>query len=80
MDLANNIGVGNFPAALDRDLVVQDGEEGIGAFDAFAIVGTCTNALAKVAKFVCIGGVPGGGEGRVSPKLAPFKEVASAFI
>jgi hypothetical protein len=60
-DLANNLGVGDFPAALGWDLVVQDGEEGVGAFDALAIIGTGANALAQASKFVCIGGIPGSG-------------------
>ncbi len=46
LDLANNLGVGDFPAMLDCNLVVQDGEKGIDAFDALAIVGTGANALA----------------------------------
>ncbi len=32
--------------ALGWDLVVQDGEEGVGAFDMLAIVGTGANVLA----------------------------------
>ncbi len=46
LDLANNIRVGDFPAVLGWDLVVQDGEEGVGAFDVLTIVGTSVNALA----------------------------------
>jgi hypothetical protein len=46
LDLANNLGVGDSPAALGWDLVVQDGEEGVGAFDALTIIGTGANALA----------------------------------
>jgi hypothetical protein len=45
-DLANDLGVGDFPAALDWDLVIQDGEEGVCAFDVLAIIGTSANALA----------------------------------
>jgi hypothetical protein len=45
-DLANNLGVGDFPAALEWDLFVQDGEGGNSAFDVLAIVGTGANALA----------------------------------
>ena len=46
--------------ASSGDLVVLDGEEGVGAFDALAIVGTNANALAEVAKLVCIGGISDG--------------------
>jgi hypothetical protein len=46
LDLANDLGVGDFPAALSWDLVVQDGEEGVGAFDMLTIIGTSANALA----------------------------------
>ncbi len=66
--------------ALNWDLVVEDGEEGVGAFDVFAIVGTDANALAQVAQFICIGGIPGSQEGGVSLKLSPFNKVACAFI
>jgi hypothetical protein len=45
-DLANNIGVGDFPVALGWDLVRQDEEEGIGAFDLLTIIGTGANDLA----------------------------------
>ncbi len=44
--------------AVRWDLVVRNGEEGVGAFDAFAFIGTGANAFAKVPKLVCIGGVP----------------------
>ncbi len=37
--------VGNFPAAPDWDLTVQDGEEGVSAFDALAIVGTISERV-----------------------------------
>ncbi len=45
-DLANDLGVGDFPAAAGWDLVVGNGEEGVGAFNVLAFVGTSTNALA----------------------------------
>ncbi len=45
-DLANNLGAGDFPAVLGWDLVVQDGEEGVGAFDVLTLVETGANALA----------------------------------
>ncbi len=48
-DLADDFGVGDFSAAFGWDLVVLDGEEGIGAFDLFAVIGTNANALAEVA-------------------------------
>jgi hypothetical protein len=46
LDLVNNLGVGDFSAAVGLDLVVGNGEEGVGAFDALAFVGTGANALA----------------------------------
>jgi hypothetical protein len=45
-NLANNLGVGDFPAAVGGDLVVRNGKEGVGAFDALALIGTGDNALA----------------------------------
>ncbi len=65
MDLANNLGVGDFSAAVRWDLVVGNGEEGVGEFNTFAFIGTGANALAKAPQFVCIGGIPGSGEGGV---------------
>jgi hypothetical protein len=46
LDLANNLGVGDFSAAVRWDLVVQNGKEGVGAFDLLAFIGTGANALA----------------------------------
>ncbi len=46
LDLANNLGVGGFSAVVGWDLVVGNREEGVGAFDAFAFIGTGANALA----------------------------------
>jgi hypothetical protein len=46
LDLAHDLEVGDSPVALSWDLVVQDGEEGVGAFAALIIVGTSANALA----------------------------------
>ncbi len=46
-DLANNLGVGDFSAAGGWDLIIGNGEEGAGAFDAFVFIGTHANALAK---------------------------------
>ncbi len=45
-DLAHGLGVGDFPAVLRWDLVIQDGEGGVGAFDTLAIIETGANALA----------------------------------
>jgi hypothetical protein len=45
-DLANDLGVGDFSAAVGWDLVVGNGEVGVGAFDVLAFVGTSANALA----------------------------------
>ncbi len=79
-DLANNLGVGDFSAAVGWDLVIGNGEEGVGAFDVLAFIGTNADALAKEPQFICIGGVPGDKEGGVGTQLAPFKEVAHVFI
>jgi hypothetical protein len=38
-DLANNLGVGDFPAAVGWDLVVRNAEKGVDAFDALALIG-----------------------------------------
>jgi hypothetical protein len=61
-DFADDLGVGNFLPALNRDFVVSDGEEGVGAFYALAIVGTSADALAEATELVWVGGVPSGGE------------------
>ncbi len=45
-DLANDLGEGDFSLAVRWDLVVGNGEEGVGAFDAFAFIRTGANALA----------------------------------
>jgi hypothetical protein len=80
LDLANDLGVGDFSAAVGWDPVVGNGEEGVGAFDAFVFIGTGANALAKAPQFVCIGGVPGSREGGLVMQLVPFKEIARVFI
>ncbi len=46
LDLANNLGVGDFSAAVGWDLAIGNEKEGIGAFDALAFVGTGADALA----------------------------------
>jgi hypothetical protein len=46
LDLANNLGVGDFSAAVGWNLVVGNGEESVGAFDVLAFVRTGANALA----------------------------------
>jgi hypothetical protein len=46
LDFANDLGVGDFLAAVNWDLVIRNGEEGVGAFDVLALVGTGANALA----------------------------------
>jgi hypothetical protein len=46
LDLANDLGVGDFPVAVGWDHVVRNGKEGVGAIDALTIVGTSANALA----------------------------------
>ncbi len=46
-DLANDLGVGDFTVVLGWDLVIQDGKEGVGAFDMLlTIFVTGANALA----------------------------------
>ncbi len=45
-DLANDLGVGDFSVAVGWDLVVGNGEEGVGAFDTLAFLGTGADALA----------------------------------
>jgi hypothetical protein len=45
-DLANNLGVGDFSAAVGWDLVIGNGKESVGAFDLLALIGTGANALA----------------------------------
>ncbi len=45
-DLANNLREGDFSAVVRWDLVVGNGKEGVGAFDALAFVGTGAYALA----------------------------------
>ncbi len=49
---ADNLGVGDFFPALNRDFVVLDGEEGVGAFYVLAIVGTSADALTEATKLV----------------------------
>jgi hypothetical protein len=46
LDLANNLGVGDFFAAVGWGLAIGNGKEGIGAFNALAFVGTGADALA----------------------------------
>jgi hypothetical protein len=46
LDLANNLGLGDFPVVVGWDLIVGNGKEGVGAFEALALVGTGANALA----------------------------------
>jgi hypothetical protein len=80
LDFAINLGVGEFLPARSRDLVLLDGEVGVGAFDRLAIVGTNADALAEEVKLICIRGIPDGGEKGVSTELAPLKEVAHGVI
>jgi hypothetical protein len=46
LDLANDLGLGDFLVALGWDHVIKNGEEGVGAFDVLTIVRTGANALA----------------------------------
>jgi hypothetical protein len=46
LDIAYNLGVGDFSAAIGWDLVIGNGEENIGAFDTLTFIGTGANALA----------------------------------
>jgi hypothetical protein len=52
LDFADNLGGDDFLSAINRDFFLLDGEEGVGAFDALAIVGTNTDALAEAAKLI----------------------------
>ncbi len=45
LDHANDLEVGDFSAVVGWDLVVENGEEGVGAFDVLAFVGTSADAL-----------------------------------
>jgi hypothetical protein len=45
LDLANDLGVGDFPEAVSWDLVVGNGKENVGAFDVLAFIGTGDDAL-----------------------------------
>ncbi len=49
-DLANDLGEGDFSAAVGWDFVLGNGEESVGAFDAFAFNGTGANALAYIRR------------------------------
>ena len=51
-DFADNLGVGDFLLAPKWNVVVLDGEEGVGAFHVLAVVGTSADALAEAAKLV----------------------------
>ncbi len=44
LDLASDLGVGDFSAAVGWDLVVENGKEGVGAFDVLAFIGTGADA------------------------------------
>jgi hypothetical protein len=46
LDLADNLGLVDFPVANNWDLAVLDGEEGVGAFDSLAGGGTDADTLA----------------------------------
>jgi hypothetical protein len=46
LDLVNNLGVGDFPAVVRWGVVIGNGKEGVGAFDALALVGHGADALA----------------------------------
>ncbi len=43
-----DLGVGDFPATVGWDLVIGNGKEGVGAFDALAFIGTGADSLASV--------------------------------
>ncbi len=53
LDLANDLGVGDFSAAVGWDLVIGNGEEGVGAFDTFASIGYWCQCFDKGAP-VCL--------------------------
>ena len=52
LDFADDLGVGDFLPEPKRNVVVLDGEEGVGAFYALVIMGTNTNALAEATELV----------------------------
>ena len=52
MDFTDDLGVGDFLPALKRYFVMSDGEEGVGAFYALAVVGTSADALAEAAQLI----------------------------
>ena len=58
--------------AVQRDVMVADRFEGIGAVDSFfgGIGRVGSNALAEAAEFVCVGFIPGFFVGRVSSQLS----------
>ena len=64
-------GVRDVISAVQRDVVVADRFEGIGAVNSFfgGMGRVGSNALAEAAEFVCVGFVPGFFVGRVSSQL-----------
>ncbi len=60
-DLADDHGVADFLALVERDVVVVNETEGVGTCYPLAIWHMArTNALAETTKFVGIGGIPRG--------------------
>ena len=69
-DFADNFGVGDLVASVERDVVIVNDVEGVCALDSFVgtrIVGA--DALAESAEFVCIGFAPYRAKFRVSAEL-----------
>jgi hypothetical protein len=81
MDLADDHGVADFLALVERDVIVVDETEGVGTCYLLAIWRRAgTNALAEMTKFVGIGGIPRGFVMGVTMKLAMFKEVTCSRV
>ena len=68
--------------AVDRDVLVADWLESVGALDSlFCGVGRAdTNALAQAAKLIGIGLIPNVLVRQMAPQLAMFQEVACCCV
>ncbi len=80
-DLADNHGVADFLALVERDVVVVNETEGVGTCYPLAIWRRArTDASAETTKFVDIGGIPRGFVTGVTTKLVTFKEVTCSRV
>ncbi len=81
MDLADDHGVADFFALVERDVIVVDETEGVGTCYPLAIWRRAgTDALAEMTKFIGIGGIPRGFVMGVTMKLVMFKEVTCSRV